>query len=505
MLKRYNLPNRRSKIEDRKSNKVRVRFAPSPTGYLHIGNARTAFFNWLYARKEGGNFILRIEDTDRGRSSERFERIILEDMRWMGLEWDEGPDCGGGFGPYRQSERLNIYKEYASQLIEDGKAYNCYCTPDELEKRRDELLGRGIAPKYDGRCRNLSEKERIRYEEEGRRPAIRFIVEEGMVEVDDIIKGNISFNCNTIGDFIILRSDSVASYNFAAVIDDALMEITHIIRGEDHLPNTPRQILLNRALGFPPPMFAHLSTIMGHDRMQLSKRHNGVSIEYLKKKGFLPEALLNYLSLLGWSPGGEVEIIPLEDIIKRFSLERASKGAAIFDPDKLKWMNSIYIRNMDLERLTDILIPFIRGEGVDIEGVDRGWLERMVDTIRDNIETLTSVSDYIDIFFGTDINICKEGIALLKDNSAIDVIKAVRDEIREVDSITHDIYIKMVSSIKKRMKLEDKRLFMPIRVALTGRTKGPRLDRIFPLIDKEILLKRVDKALDVCTQNLEKF
>ncbi len=484
------------------SDKVRVRFAPSPTGYLHIGNARTAFFNWLYARKNGGKFILRIEDTDRERSSAEFERVILDDMRWMGLEWDEGPDCGGEFGPYRQSERLNIYKEYAFQLLENGRAYNCYCTPDELEKRRNELLTKGIAPKYDGRCRNLSEKDRVRYEEEGRRPAIRFIVGDGTVEVDDIVKGKVFFNCSTIGDFIIFRSDGVAVYNLVVVIDDALMKISHIIRGEDHLPNTPRQILLSRALGFSVPKFAHLSTIVGYDRMQLSKRHHGISIGHFRKEGFLPDALLNYLSLIGWSPGGEEEIIPLEDIIERFSLERASKGAAIFEPDKLRWINGVYIRNMDLEKLADALIPFIKKEGVDIEGVDRRWMERMVDAVRDNLETLENVSEYIGIFFGVDINICKKGMDVLKDNGAVDVIKAVRDEIREVDSITQDIYIKMVPSIKKRMKIGGKRLFMPIRVAITGKTKGPELERLFPLLGKDLLLKRIDKVLDHVSKNL---
>ena len=329
------------------SNQIRVRFAPSPTGYLHIGNVRTALFNYLFAKKHNGSFILRIEDTDFDRVKKEYEDSILENLKWLGLNWNEGPDCGGSYAPYRQSERINTYKEYADKLLNEGRAYKCFCSGEELERKRRESLSKGLPPRYDGKCFRLSREEIASYEQKGIKPSTRFKVKDGMIEFEDIIRGKISFKGSDIGDFVILRSDGIASYNFAAAIDDALMEITHVIRGEDHLSNTPRQILLNQAIGFDIPKFAHLSMILGPDKSRLSKRHGAESVTELKEEGYLSEAVINYLSLLGWSSEDGREIMPLTDIIKNFSLERVSKSPAVFDIKKLKWINSHYIKNKD--------------------------------------------------------------------------------------------------------------------------------------------------------------
>src|SRR3989338_952850 len=380
------------------SNQIRVRFAPSPTGYLHIGNVRTALFNYLFTKKYNGAFILRIEDTDFDRVKREYEDSILEDLKWLGLKWDEGSDCGGNYAPYRQSERINTYKEYADKLLNEGRAYKCFCSGEELERKRKEAQSKKLPPRYDGKCRNLSGEEINRLEKQGAKPTIRFKVEDRLIEFEDMIRGKVGFKGSDIGDFVILRSDGIASYNFAAAIDDALMKITHVIRGEDHLSNTPRQILLNQAMGFDIPKFTHLSMILGPDKSRLSKRHGAESVTELKEEGYLSEAVINYLSLLGWSSEDGREIMPLTDIIKNFSLERVSKSPAVFDIKKLKWINSHYIKNKDIAELTELSIPFLVKAGVRTEAVNREWLYKVVDAIRGNIEILSEIDKYAGIF-----------------------------------------------------------------------------------------------------------
>jgi len=314
---------------------MRLRFAPSPTGYLHIGNARTALFNYLLAKKHQGRFILRIEDTDIARSKKEFEAGIIEDLRWLGLNWDEGPDKGGNFGPYRQSERLKTYQEFAEKLLKENKAYHCYCTKEELDQRNKELLARKESPRYDNRCRNLSDEQKKKYLEEGRKPVIRFKIPEKTIEVNDLIRGKVSFDTKLMGDFIIMKSDGKPAFNFAVVVDDILMRITTVIRGEDHLSNTPRHIMLFEALNSKIPEFAHMAMTMGPDGSRLSKRHGATSIREYRKLGMLPEALFNYLALLGWGSKKDQEIFTKEELIKEFSLERCKEGAAIFGPEKL--------------------------------------------------------------------------------------------------------------------------------------------------------------------------
>ena len=348
--------------------KIRVRFAPSPTGYLHIGNARTALFNWLFARHYGGCFILRIEDTDTDRHVAEAEGLIIQDLKWMGLDWDEGPDKGGPYGPYRQSDRLDIYQSYAQKLVESGRAYYCYCTPEELEASRQKMLASGQTPQYDGRCLHLSDEQKKEFEKEGRRPSVRFRTLGDAVVVNDLIRGEVSFDGQTIGDFIILRSDGRAAYNFAVVIDDIQMEITHVLRGEDHLSNTPRQVLIYQALGFNPPQFGHMPMILGPDRTRLSKRHGATSVVSYREKGYLPEAINNYLALLGWSSPDEEEILPQEKLVQKFTVDRISRSAAIFDLTKLNWMNGNYIREAELDRITRLCIPFLKEKGYLAQG-----------------------------------------------------------------------------------------------------------------------------------------
>src|SRR3990172_2476123 len=350
-------------------NKIRVRFAPSPTGYLHIGNVRTALFNYLFAKKHNGSFILRIEDTDFDSVKKEYEDSILEDLKWLGLNWDEGTDCGGDYGPYRQSERINLYREHADRLLNEGKAYQCFCSPEELERKRKESLSKGLPPRYDGKCCNLSREEIVSYEQKGIKPSIRFKVETGLIEFEDMVRGKMTFKGSDIGDFVILRSAGVAASNISVTVDDALMKITHVIRGEDHLSNTPRQILLNQAMGFDIPEFAHLSMILGPDKSRLSKRHGAESVKELREEGYLPEAVINYLSLLGWSSEDGREIMPLNDIIKNFSIERVSKSPAVFDIKKLRWINSHYIKNKDIAELTELSIPFFKKAGVSFDTV----------------------------------------------------------------------------------------------------------------------------------------
>ncbi|MEK7812777.1 MAG: glutamate--tRNA ligase, partial [Candidatus Desantisbacteria bacterium] len=342
---------------------IRVRFAPSPTGYLHIGGSRTALFNWLFAKHNQGTFVLRIEDTDIERSSQGSEGTIISSLRWLGLDWDEGPDIGGEFGPYRQCERLAIYNEYAEELLKQGKAYYCYCIEEELEERRTQALAEKRTPGYDGRCRNLSTKEQEQLKASGRKPSIRFHVPDEIpaVIIQDEVRGQVVFQPDTLKDFVIVRSNGVASYNFAVVIDDSLMKITHVIRGEDHLSNTPKQILIYQALGFNLPHFAHLPLMLGEDGSRLSKRHGATSTEAFKDMGYLSEAMVNYLALRGWAEGDGInrELYAACDLIDCFSIEGVSKSAAIFDMQKLTWMNGIYIRQLPPDELTQLCLPYI--------------------------------------------------------------------------------------------------------------------------------------------------
>ncbi len=474
---------------------VRVRFAPSPTGYLHIGNARTALFNYLFAKHTGGTLVLRIEDTDRERSKKEYEDMLIEDLKWLGIEWDEGPDIGGGYGPYRQSERLEIYKEYVDKLLENGDAYYCYCTPEELEEERKRALAAGKPPRYSGRCRNLTPAEREEFEKKGIKPVVRFKVPDGrFIVFDDLIRGHIEINVDEFGDFVIVRQDGMPTYNFVVVIDDALMKISHVIRGEDHLSNTPKQILIYEALNFEIPQFAHLPIILGEDRSKLSKRHGAVSVRAFKDEGYMPEALFNYLSLLGWHPSDDREILSKEEIIKEFDIKDVHKSPAVFDRTKLKWMNGVYIREIiDIEELTRRAVPFFKGFGYI---ADFEYYKKVMEAIRDSIETLMEIKDRAKPFFVDDFEFDEKAKEELSDETAYRVIRAFYEKIKDRNRLTGQEFKAIMKEIQKELGVKGRQLFHPVRVALTGEHSGVGLDILVEVIGIDRVKKRIQRTLE---------
>ncbi len=478
------------------STSPRVRFAPSPTGKLHVGNARTALFNWLYARHYGGKLILRIEDTDRERTRRVYENNLLEDLKWLSLDWDEGPDKGGAVGPYRQSERLELYDAFLKGLIQEGKVYPCYCTEEELELERTALLSRKMAPRYLGKCRNLTLAERRKLEAQGRKPTYRFRVEPGTIAFFDGIRGAMKFEGEAIGDFIIVRSTGIPAYNFAVVIDDHFMEISSVIRGEDHLSNTAIQLMLYRAFNFDPPEFAHHSLILGKDRTKLSKRHGSVSVRDFREQGILPEALLNYLALLGGSIGEGREVCSLSELVEAFSLERAGKSGAIFDEDKLAWLNTLYLHSESPGRLKERLLPFIAKAGFDAGALEARWLDRMVEAVKPNLTRLADIGPYLAMFDEQRFRIEEEATAILREEEARKVIQSLL-RLMEEEAFDGDdeAYPRIMARLRTVTGAKGKKLFMPVRSALTGTTRGPELDKIFPLLEKKTILARLRKAL----------
>lgn len=472
---------------------VRVRFAPSPTGLLHIGNARTALYNKLFALQDDGVFILRIEDTDVARHDPTAETAIMEDLRWLGLEWDEGPDAGGGYGPYRQSERTEIYQEYTQRLLKEERAYHCYCTPEELVKMREQLLSRGERPRYLGRCRELSSQQVKEFESDGRKPSLRFLVPEGATVLHDIIHGKKVFENNLLEDFVIMRSDGRPAYNFAAVVDDALMEITHVIRGEDHLPNTPRQILLYEALGFTLPRFAHHPFLVAPEGERLSKRYGATSVQAYREEGFLPQAVANYLALLGGGISGREEIMSWGKMIEQFSLGGIARSPATFDVGKLRWLNRSHLRTMGGEEIVRLARPFL--QDLLLEEKDDQWLAQVMDAVKDNIETLAEIREYLPIFLPGEFLLNNEARAVLAEDGALEAVKAMEEVVKDLERVDEEAFVQIVAALKKRTGLKGKKLFAPIRAALTGRAEGPELKNILPLLGKGVILERLAQVL----------
>src|SRR5215831_11529379 len=384
---------------------MRVRFAPSPTGALHVGNVRTAVFNWLLARGSGWTFILRIEDTDLERSTRESEASMLDDLRWLGLDWDEGPDIGGSHGPYRDSERLHLYQSYATELLNAGAAYYCFCSTAQLEADRAAAVAAGLPAIYPGTCRRLPPEQTQARIAAGERRAIRFRVPEGRdVTFVDVVRGEVRFPGDVIGDPVIVRGDGNPAYNFAVVVDDALMEITHVVRGEDHISNTPRQILLYEALGFTPPQFAHLALVMGPDHSPLSKRHGSTSVAEFRAKGYLPEALVNYLALIGWSPGNDDELLPVDELARRFSLDRVGVSAGIFDEEKLAWVNRHYLKMADPVRIAALSVPFFQAAGLTMSPNTRGldFLATAMAMATSSVDRLNQIPRRLSLLFQYD-------------------------------------------------------------------------------------------------------
>jgi nondiscriminating glutamyl-tRNA synthetase len=473
--------------------KFRVRFAPSPTGELHIGNVRTAIFNWLFARRNGGTFILRIEDTDSERSTAESERSIREDLRWLGLDWDEGPEKDGPFAPYYQSQRKQIYQEYADRLMQSGSAYHCFCTEEELEEKKKLFIKKGVQPRYDGNCRNLSEDQHKQFETQGRKPAIRFKITQREASFVDLVRGKVSFNCDLIGDFIIIRSDGMASYNFSASVDDALMQISHVFRGEDHLSNTPRQIMILSALGFTSPTYAHLSIIVDKDKCKLKKREKGSSLRYFREEGFLPSAIINYLALLGWSPEDGRELMTREELVGKFSPERCSKSPATYDLAKLQWINAQSLHRLGAEQIYTLALPFVEQAGFRPGEYESTWLSSVLMCIRDNVETLAQIKTYLPVFLTPLPPVEADAEETIKSEQGKRVVQAFKQELEKSAAINEQAFLDIVKALKTDLQVGGKALFMPIRSALTGCTHGPELAKIFSLLKKEILLQRLAK------------
>ena len=471
---------------------VRVRFAPSPTGYLHVGGARTAIFNWLFARHHGGTFILRIEDTDVERSTSESEVSLVGDLRWLGLDWDEGPDTGGPRGPYRQSERLDIYRRHADALIAAGKAYPCFCTDEVLEAKRQDAVARAASPRYDGTCRSLTPSEVSMKRSAGIPEVVRFEVCAGGVRFRDLIRGGVEMDADMVGDFVLLRSNGHPTYNYAAAIDDHSMEITHVLRGEEHLPNTLRQVLIYEAVGFPLPRFGHLPLILAEDRSKLSKRHGGSSVGELRASGFLPGAVFNYLVLLGWSHPEEKEVLSIEELIATFSLERVSKSPSVYDREKLRWMSGQYIRRTDTGSLFERADPFFPGSIRTL--YDKNAREKILSLLHEKIETLSDLSEKSAPFEQAPW-FEEEAALVLRTPEALPVIETLENRIRALEGdLTAAGFKSVVEDVGRTVGRRGKALYFPIRVALTGAVHGPDLAGLAELKGREAVLGLLERA-----------
>jgi nondiscriminating glutamyl-tRNA synthetase len=476
---------------------MRLRFAPSPTGHLHVGNARTALFNWLAARRHGGTFLLRIEDTDLERSTAASEAAILDDLRWLGLSWDEGVGAGGALGPYRQTERLEVYAAHTRQLLEAGDAYHCFCTPETLEADRQAALRAGLPPKYSGRCRALGAAPARARIEAGERPVVRLRVPVGReVRFVDLVRGPVVFHTEVIGDPVLVRGDGVPAYNYAVVIDDALMRITHVVRGEDHISNTPRQILLYEAFGWTPPAFAHLSLVLGPDHAPLSKRHGATSVEEFRRKGYLPEALVNYLALLGWSPGEGQEVLPLDELARRFDLGAVGHSASVFDEAKLAWVNRQYLKQVAPERLVALAWPFLREAGVATAeapgAAAAAWLRDVLPPVAASIDRLAQVPERLQPVFAYDAAAAL-AVPAIRDEASTEGARAVAHALAaELSTAARlddkDAFRAVAARVKDRTGQKGKALFHPIRLVLTGLPDGPELDLLVPAIERACAL-----------------
>lgn len=481
-------------------DEVRVRFAPSPTGPFHIGGARSALFNWLFARKMGGKLILRIEDTDLERSSRESEENIKAALKWLGMDWDEGIDVGGENGPYRQTERLDIYKKYTEKLLAEGKAYYCYCTDEELEEERQALIKEGKMPRYMGKCRNLTPEQIAAYEAEGRKPTVRFRVPaDQQILVRDMVRGDVVFDSNNIGDFVIVKSDGIPTYNYAVVIDDALMHITHVIRAEEHLSNTPRQCLIYDALGFEKPVFGHISLILGKDHTKMSKRHGATSVDQYRQLGYLPEGIVNFLALLGWAPNSEQEIFSIDELIKEFSMERVAKNPAVFDIDKLNWINQHYMRQLDDEAFFAAAKPHMIAAGYmtgEETGEKLAWLKKVVATSKDHVSFAAQIPASVEMYFNDEFGFENdEAAAVLQAETVPTVIGMLMEELPKLEVLDGAAVKALFKNIQKTTKLKGKDVFMPIRVALTGNQHGPELAEMVPLLGIERTEKRIRASL----------
>ena len=474
---------------------VRVRFAPSPTGFLHMGGSRTALLNWLFARHEGGSFILRIEDTDRERSTPEYLNAILEDLRWLGLDWDEGPVCGGDFGPYLQSERSQSYGPHVEELLRSGQAYRCFCSPEEIEERRSRAQAADGGWIYDRKCLGLSDDEREAMLAGGRPSVVRFRVPAGKTSFDDMVLGRIEFDNAELDDLVIVRQDGTPTYNFAVVVDDLEMAITHVIRGADHISNTPRQIVIWKALGHEPPTFGHQPLVLAPDKQVMSKRRGAIAIGEYRRRGYLPEAVVNYMALLGWSYEGDQEFFSLDDLLQNFDTGSVSKRPASFDPDKLDWMNTQWLKRLDVPDRTERVIPFLRAEGLlpkELTPEDRSHLEKIVELIDDRLKVLTDIVELAGFFLAPDVVYDKIAVSkVLAKPGADEILVGLHLVLSGCPDFQPETLEGALRKFAEDAGLSLGKVVQPLRVALTGRTASPGIFETLSLLGREVSLARI--------------
>ncbi len=482
------------------AEEVRVRIAPSPTGKLHIGNARTGLFNYLFARNVGGKFILRVDDTDKERSTEESERAIYEGFEWLGIDWDEGPNKSGDYGPYRQSERGELYHDAIQKLLESGNAYYCFCSQDELAEKRTAAEKAHEIYRYDNMCRDIPLDEARKRVAAGERAVIRLRIPDDVTIVfEDLVRGEIEVKSKAFDDFIIAKPNGDPLYNLATVIDDHLMKISHILRGQDHLTNTSKQILIYNALGYPLPKFGHFSLIMDKNRKKLSKRAGAVYIGDFKKDGYLPQAVTNFIALLGWSPGEDREKMTLPEMVEAFSMNRIQKSDAIFDTEKLLWLNGVYIRDMELPEFLENVKPHLKEAGYPVDDVSQEWLNKVVALEQERIKTFSEAPEVFEFFF-KDIPYEKELLTKKTkktDEEIVGALEQVKAELEKVDNWVEAELEKTCRELVEKMEWKTGQLFMPIRVAVTGRKATPPLFDTIEVLGRELSLKRIDKAIEL--------
>ncbi len=484
-----------------KDRNVRVRYAPSPTGFPHIGNIRTALFNWLFARSSGGKFIVRIEDTDQARKVDGALEKILGSLKWLGLDWDEGPEVGGEHGPYFQSERVDLYQKHVRLLLDAGHAYKCHCTSERLERMRKEMAERKESVRsYDRHCRNLSPEQKAEYEARGLPSVIRLKVPiEGETTFHDLIRGDISFENSELDDIVLLKSDGYPTYHLANIVDDHFMEISHVMRADEWLSSTPRHVILYQAFGWDPPLFAHLPMILGPDKSKLSKRHGATAINEFQDQGYLPEAMVNYMALLGWSLDDKTELFTKEELIRYFSLERVSKTAAVFDHQKLHWMNGVYLRELSQEELMRKIMPVLESDLPESvpRPVSKDYVRQIVPLIQERINTLKESASYADFFFLGDELEYDASLLIPKKMDAegtLDALKAARERLAGLQAWDHDSLEGLLRPLAEELGLKAGQLFSPLRVACTGRTAAPGLFETMAVLGREKCLRRIEVA-----------
>lgn len=477
---------------------IRVRFAPSPTGPLHVGSARTALFNYLFTKKNKGKFVLRIEDTDKERSEQKWTDEIIEQLKWLGIKWDEGPDIDGKFGPYKQSQRLDIYEKYLQKLLDDDQAYYCFCTEEELEQSRQEQMSRGVAPKYNGKCAHLSPTEVKKNLAESRQAVIRFRISDKKIKFNDLVRGLVEFNAGLLGDVVIAKDLKTPLYHFAVVVDDFEMKISHVIRGEEHLSNTPRQILLQKALGFDTPEYAHLPLMLNPDRSKLSKRQGDVALADYHNQGYLPEALINFMVLLGWNPGTEKEVFTLAQLTREFSIEKVQKAGAVFNLQRLDFINGYYIREKSIEKLTELCVPYLKSSGLLMAGqVSEAKLEKIIEVSRQRMKKLSEIPELSDFFFQEKLNYDKN---LLKWDAMGE--GEIKKSLAASEKILSELKTWDLKSLEEVLtesadKFNNKNkgfLLWPLRVALSGKKFSPSPFEIADILGREKTLQRIKDA-----------